>query len=89
MLTNMKGLVPLDNVLKVMMEDEKCQIKVLTSNKKYTIKTATLEEATAWTQAINQEVFGLPLPGVICTYVAQIDNCYISYLRSHLPVSLT
>ena len=62
----MSQLVPLDNVLKVMTEDEKCQINILTSNKKYTIKTATSEEATAWTQAINQEVFGPPLPGVTC-----------------------
>ena len=60
-------LIPLDNVFKVAVNDEKCQFDVMTSYKKYSIKTASLQEATTWVEAINQEMFGPPLPGIICT----------------------
>ena len=49
-----------------MTDDEKCQFNILTSDKKYSFRTATLKEATAWVEAINQELFGAPLPGIIC-----------------------
>ena len=59
-------LIPLDNVFKVAVNDEKCQFDILTSCKTYSIKTASLQEATDWVDMINQEVFGPPLPGIIC-----------------------
>ena len=54
------------------MDDEKCQFNILTSGKKYSIRMATLQEATAWVEAINQEVFGAPLPGITCTYIMRM-----------------
>ena len=65
-------LIPLDNVFKVVTNDSKCQFDILTSTKKYSIKTSSEQEATAWVEAINQEVFGPPLPGIICKYIHSV-----------------
>ena len=62
--------IPLENVFKVATTDEKGQFDILTSKKKYSVRTSSLQEATAWVEAINQEVFGPPLPGIICKYTA-------------------
>ena len=59
-------------MFKVLLNNDKLQFDIMTSSKKYSIRAATLEEATAWVEAIDQEVFGPPLPGIICTYVVAI-----------------
>ena len=59
--------IPLDDVFKVVTNDDKLQFDILTSKKKYSIRTSSLQETTAWVETINQEVFGPPLPGIICT----------------------
>ena len=58
--------IPLDNVFKVLIDNEKYQFDIMTSTKKYSVRTTTLQEAKIWVETINQEVFGSPLPGVIC-----------------------
>ena len=60
--------VSLENVFKVVVNDKECQFDILTSSKKYSFKTSSEQEATAWVEAIKQEVFGPPLPGIICMY---------------------
>ena len=68
--------IPLDNVFKVVTNNSKCQFDILTSTKKYSIKTSSEQEATAWVEAINQEVFGPPLPGIICMYIRTHCNVH-------------
>ena len=63
------GLFHLIMYLKVGTKDEKGQFDIVTSKKKYSVRTPSLQEATAWVEAINQEVFGPPLPGIICKYI--------------------
>ena len=58
--------IPLDNVFKVVTNDNECQFDILTFDKKYSIKTSSVEDTTSWVEAINQEVFGPPLHGIIC-----------------------
>ena len=60
--------IPLDNVFKVVTNSSRCQFDILTSTKKYSVKTSSEQEATAWVETINQEVFGPPLPGIICKH---------------------
>ena len=66
-------LIPLDTVFKVLLNNDKLQFDILTSSTKYSIRAATLQEATAWVEVIDQEVFGPPLPGIICTYTVAIQ----------------
>ena len=60
--------IPLDNVFKVVTNSSRYQFDILTSTKKYSVKTSSEQEATAWVETINQEVFGPPLPGIICKH---------------------
>ena len=61
--------IPLDDVFKVTTEDEKCQFNILTCSKKYSVRIISLQETNAWVEAINKEVFGPPLPGIICRFL--------------------
>ena len=63
--------IPLDDVFRVMVSSEqngKHNIKIVTRMKQFLIGVDTSKEASAWVDTINNEVFGPPLPGVVCEY---------------------
>ena len=74
------------------MEDEKCQFNILTCNKKYSVRTASLQETIAWVEAINKEVFGPPLPGIICRLLLCMHTSCTqthTYMHTHYTESQT
>ena len=63
--------IPLDDVFRVMASSEqngRHAIKIVTRMKQYLIGVDTSQEASAWVDTINNEVFGSPVPGVVCEY---------------------
>ena len=42
--------------------------KIMTSDKQYQIRVDTFQEASDWVDAINNEIIGQPVPGVVCEY---------------------
>ena len=65
--------IPLDNVLTVALSDAIClrgkrMFTIVTSSKQYFIGVDSLREASDWVDIINKEVFGPPIPGVVCKF---------------------
>ncbi|XP_065910532.1 uncharacterized protein [Dysidea avara] len=61
-------MIPLDDVFSVMVSSEqkgKHGFKIVTGTKQYLIEVHTSQEASAWVDTINNEVFGPPVPGVV------------------------
>jgi len=40
--------------------------KIVTAKQQYLIAVNTLSDASSWVNAINDEFFGPPVPGVVC-----------------------
>jgi len=64
-------VIPLEEVLKIMANKEvvkgKHIFQIITSQKKYSFGTDTLDEAEEWIKTLNEELFGAPIAGVTCT----------------------
>ena len=64
-------LIPLDVASKVSMISTsaikgKYVFKIMTAKQQYLIAVNTLSDASSWVNAINDEFFGPPVPGVVC-----------------------
>jgi len=62
-------IIPLDNILSIKVVDKKYMFKIMTSDKQYIIGVNTFQEAYDWVDAINSEIIGPPIPGVVCEYL--------------------
>ncbi|XP_065911960.1 uncharacterized protein [Dysidea avara] len=66
-------LIPLDKVFRVeALTDKKCMFKIMTSDKQYQIRVDTFQEASDWVDAINNEIIGQPVPGVVYEYRVKV-----------------
>ncbi|XP_065910531.1 uncharacterized protein [Dysidea avara] len=70
-------MIPLDDVFSVMVSSEqkgKHGFKIVTGTKQYLIEVHTSQEASAWVDTINNEVFGPPVPGVVYEFRVMIGS---------------
>ena len=64
-------LIPLDKAFKVSMTSTsaikgKYMFKIVTAKQQHLIAVNTLSDASSWVNAINDEFFGPPVPGIVC-----------------------
>ena len=56
---------------------------IVTSSKQYFIGVDSLWEASDWVDIINKEVFGSPIPGVVCKFtIINYSNRTILFIKT-------
>ena len=62
--------IPLDDVLNVVASKSlikgKHAFQIVTAKKVYWLGTDSSEDTRSWVKTLNEELFGLPKPGVFC-----------------------
>ena len=83
-------LIPLDKTFKVSMTSTnttkgKYVFKIVTAKDQCLIAVNTLSDASSWVDAINNEFFGPPVPGVVCKFDCDlIDELTLLFIASYI-----